>query len=47
MKGSIRSWIHFLQSRLDEHTQLEHRQVAVEIEKIFKEQFPNISKILK
>jgi thymidylate synthase (FAD) len=42
MKGSIRSWIHYLQIRCDEHTQLEHRLIADEIKVIFKEQFPNI-----
>jgi len=42
MKGSIRSWIHYLQIRCDDHTQLEHRLIADEIKSIFKEQFPNI-----
>jgi thymidylate synthase (FAD) len=46
MKGSVRSWIHYLQIRCDEHTQLEHRQVAVAILEIFNTQFPNISKAL-
>lgn len=47
MKGSVRSWIHYLQIRTDEHTQLEHRQIALEIQNIFKEQFPNIAKALE
>mgnify|MGYP001481574962 CR=1 FL=1 len=47
MKGSIRSWIHYLQIRCDEHTQLEHRLVAEEIKHIFKENFPNIAKALE
>lgn len=47
MKGSIRSWIHYLQIRCDEHTQLEHRQIAIEIQSVFKNQFPNISKALE
>lgn len=42
MTGSCRSWIHYLQQRLDEHTQLEHRQVAVGIADIFEQLFPNI-----
>ncbi len=46
MKGSVRSWIHYLQIRIDEHTQLEHRQIALEIQKIFKTLFPNISEAL-
>jgi thymidylate synthase (FAD) len=44
MKGSIRSWIHYLQIRTDEHTQLEHRLIGLEIMKIFKENFPAIAK---
>jgi thymidylate synthase (FAD) len=46
MTGSIRSWVHYLQIRCDEHTQLEHRQIADEIQTIFKLHFPNISKAL-
>ncbi len=46
MKGSIRSWIHYLQIRCDEHTQLEHRQIANEILEILKLNFPNITKAL-
>ncbi len=43
MKGSVRSWIHYLQIRCDEHTQLEHREIALAIMDAFKSQFPNIS----
>ncbi len=46
MKGSVRSWIHYLQIRTDEHTQFEHREIADEIKDIFIEKFPNISKAL-
>lgn len=46
-KGSIRSWIHYLQIRCDEHTQAEHRWIAEEIKAIFKAQFPNISAALQ
>ncbi|MBO9615605.1 MAG: FAD-dependent thymidylate synthase [Dyadobacter sp.] len=46
MKGSVRSWIHYLQIRCDEHTQLEHRQVAECIRVVFIEQFPNIATAL-
>ena len=34
MKGSIRSWIHYLSVRLDPTTQKEHREVALLIEPI-------------
>lgn len=47
MKGSIRSWIHYLQIRCDAHTQLEHRQIAIEILAILKQNFPNIVKALE
>lgn len=46
MKGSVRSWIHYLQLRTNEHTQKEHRDVALEILRIFKSYFPNISQAL-
>lgn len=47
MKGSIRSWIHYLQIRCDEHVQLEHRQVAEGIKEIFRSNFPMITKGLE
>jgi thymidylate synthase (FAD) len=47
MKGSIRSWLHYLQIRCDGHTQLEHQQIALKILEIFKTNFPNISKALE
>lgn len=47
MKGSVRSWIHYLQIRMDEHTQLEHSQIALAISDIFWKHFPNISKALE
>lgn len=47
MKGSVRSWIHYLQVRLDPSTQKEHRDVAEAIAKIFEEQFPNVAAALK
>ena len=40
MKGSVRSWIHYLQLRLDPATQAEHREVAEQILAVFKQQFP-------
>ncbi len=46
MKGSIRDWIHYLETRCGTHTQLEHRLVAFEIKKIFMDKFPMISKAL-
>jgi thymidylate synthase (FAD) len=43
MKGSVRSWIHYLQVRCDPATQKEHRDIACAAKDIFKEQFPVIS----
>lgn len=42
MSGSIRSWIHYLNVRCDESTQLEHRQISLEIKEIFKQELPII-----
>jgi thymidylate synthase (FAD) len=46
MSGSLRSWIHYFELRCDEHTQQEHREIALEAREIFKEQFPIISEAL-
>lgn len=46
MKGSVRSWIHYLTVRLADDTQKEHRQIALQIYGIFTTQFPTISKAL-
>jgi thymidylate synthase (FAD) len=40
MKGSVRSWIHYLEVRTDKSTQQEHREIAIAIQKIFMAQFP-------
>ncbi len=46
LNGSVRSWIHYMEQRTSSHAQKEHRDVAVLIEAIFKEQFPMTSKAL-
>jgi thymidylate synthase (FAD) len=46
MSGSIRSWIHYLDIRCKQDTQKEHRQIALDIQKIFIKNFPNISSVL-
>ena len=43
MTGSVRSWIHFFELRDDDHAQKEIRDVAVEIRKIFNQQFPTVA----
>jgi thymidylate synthase (FAD) len=47
MSGSCRSFIHYIQLRAKEETQKEHREVALEMKKVFCEIFPNIAKALK
>lgn len=42
MNGTIRSWIHYLQIRSGVETQLEHRQIALNILEIFKKELPVI-----
>lgn len=46
MTGSVRSWIHYLQTRLDPSTQLEHRLVAVEIAEVFREHFGTVAEAI-
>lgn len=46
MSGSIRSWIHYIELRSANGTQLEHMKIAHECKKIFTEQLPVISKAL-
>lgn len=40
MTGSVRSWIHYLELRTDEHAQKEHRIIATAIKEILKEYLP-------
>ena len=46
MNGTIRSWIHYFDLRCDEHTQLEHRLIALEAKEIFKNNLPIVSEAL-
>lgn len=46
MTGTVRSWIHYLEQRCGEHTQLEHRLIALKIKDYFLTHFPNISEAL-
>lgn len=46
MNGTVRSWIHYLNSRCDVSTQLEHREIANQAKNIFIEELPIISKAL-
>jgi len=47
MKGSLRSWIHYIDLRTKEDTQKEHRLIAEKIKNIFIDQFPIVAKAIK
>jgi thymidylate synthase (FAD) len=47
MSGSCRSFIHYINLRTKEDTQKEHRIIALEIQEIFKREFPSIAEALK
>jgi thymidylate synthase ThyX len=46
MTGNIRSWIHYLELRCKEDTQLEHREIALSIKNSFNLLFPAIAEAL-
>jgi len=46
MKGSVRSWVHYIDLRTEQNTQKEHREIAEECKKIFKQNFPTTSEAL-
>jgi thymidylate synthase (FAD) len=46
MSGTLRSWIHYLEERTNEHTQLEHRVLAQEAKEHFVNLYPVISEAL-
>jgi thymidylate synthase (FAD) len=47
MKGSVRSWIHYFQVRLESSTQKEHREVAAAVWPLFKERFPVVAEAIE
>lgn len=47
MKGSVRSWIHYLQVRDADGVQAEHRDIAREVRRVFAEAFPLTAKALE
>ena len=46
MNGTVRSWIHYIELRSSNGTQLEHRQIAEQARDIFSRQLPTISRAL-
>ena len=47
MKGSLRSWVHYIELRTEQNTQKEHRLIAEKCKKIFIKEFPMISEALE
>ena len=47
MSGSVRSWIHYLQLRCANGTQLEHKEIADAIKEIFCMKFPSTAEALE
>ncbi len=47
MKGSLRSWIHYIEIRSGEETQQEHRAVAISCAEALIEIFPRIARALR
>lgn len=43
MNGTVRSWIHYIDTRTEEGTQKEHRDIAKAIKQIFCKEFPIIA----
>jgi thymidylate synthase (FAD) len=46
MAGTIRSWIHYLPVRKGPETQLEHRVIAEEINRILNVEMPNLWEVV-
>jgi thymidylate synthase (FAD) len=46
MAGTIRSWIHYLQVRRGPETQIEHRLIAEEINRILNDEMPNLWEVI-
>lgn len=43
MTGNLRCWLHYIDLRTKNGTQLEHKEIAEEIKSIFKQEFPEIA----
>lgn len=46
MKGSVRSWIHYIEVRSGPETQLEHREIALSIKNILIKEIPTVAEAL-
>ena len=46
MTGPLKSWMHYIDLRTGNGTQLEHKEIAEKCKTIFKQQFPIISETM-
>ena len=46
MNGTLRSWMHYIDLRTSNGTQLEHKRIAYQCKEIFEKQFPIIAKAM-
>lgn len=46
MAGSLRSWLHYVGLRTEQGTQKEHREVALGVAGILREQFPDLADLI-
>lgn len=46
MTGTVRSWVHYIQLRCDQSTQLEHREIAEHCKKILVQELPDVCRAL-
>ena len=46
MSGTIRSWLHYIDLRGDDSTQLEHRQIARAAGRILADKLPNVARAM-
>ena len=47
MSGTLRSWLHYLQVRRGPETQLEHRQIAMEVASLLCKEIPSIFNVIQ
>lgn len=47
MSGSIRSWIHYIDLRRSNGTQLEHREIALKCMDILRQHFPSVAEAME
>ena len=47
MKGTVRDWLHYCRVRMDNHTQLEHREIATDCWNVLSKVLPNATAAFK